>query len=59
MKGDKKTIDDLFTKKQQKILYEILKKYNKEFINYYNSIQQGEYPQPIYINYNGKITYFK
>ena len=59
MKNDKKTINDLFSNKEKKIIFKILKKHRNEFINYYNSIQRGEYPEPIYIDYYGKIKVFK
>lgn len=59
MYNDSIKIDKLFSKKQKKILFDFLKKYQGELVDYYNSIQRGEYPKPIYIDYNGNKVDFK
>ena len=59
MSNDKVKISELFNKKERLKLFEFLKKYQNELIDYYNSIQNGEYPSPIYIDYDGNKTKFK
>lgn len=59
LKHDKKSIDDLFSKKQKKILFDVLENNRDKLINYYYSVQNGEYLEPIYIDYNGKQVQFK
>jgi len=59
LKNDKKQIDEIFNKKQKKILFDILEKNRDKLINYYYSVQNGEYLEPIYIDYNGKKVQFK
>lgn len=56
MNGNK--LDDLFSKKEAKIIYEILVKYQKELIDYYNKVQLGKLPEPIYIDLNNKQICF-
>ena len=59
MKNTKKSLDDLFSNNDKKLLIEFLTKYRDELINYYNSIQKGEQPKSIYIDFKGNITIFR
>lgn len=56
MKGSK--LNDLFSKKEEKIIFEILLKYQNELIDYYNKVQLGMYPEPIDIVFNNKTIFF-
>lgn len=59
MKGDAKSIDKLFNKNQKKTIYGYLNYNRQELIDYYNRVQNGEYVEPIYLKYNGKVVEFK
>ena len=58
-KNDKYKINDLFNRRQIKLIYDFLVKYQDKLIHYYISIQNGEFPEPIYINFNGNKCYLK
>ena len=56
MEGSK--LDDLFTKKVANIIFEILEKYQNELIEYYEKVQHGMLPKPIYMDLDDKIICF-
>nr|MBP3259196.1 hypothetical protein [Bacilli bacterium] len=58
MKNTQKELNDLFNRNESELILSFLWKYRDDLIEYYNSIQRGEKPDTIYIDYEGNRTYF-
>lgn len=59
LKNDRIQFKDLFKSNERKEIIDILKTYQREFIDFYEAVQRGEAPKEFIIEYNKKEIVFK
>lgn len=59
LKSDRIQFKDLFKSNERKEIINILKTYQREFIDFYEAAQRGEAPKEFIIEYNNKEIVFK